>query len=116
MSFSSPVGLGAGLDINGVAPAAFAHFGFGFLEVGPVTLSALQSPEKAIRCVRQRAIRYPLSITANQGVNRLAARLANYGQLPIPLAIRLGYSPGSDATQAARERQHLLGRLAPYAS
>src|SRR5579864_7212986 len=43
LSFSSPVGLGAGLDINGVAVAGFAHFGFGFLEIGPVTLNPLAS-------------------------------------------------------------------------
>lgn len=35
--FSSPVGLAAGLDKNGVATPAFAALGFGFLEVGTVT-------------------------------------------------------------------------------
>ncbi|WP_291429095.1 quinone-dependent dihydroorotate dehydrogenase [Deinococcus sp.] len=36
-TFSSPVGLAAGLDKNGVAVPAFSALGFGFLEVGTVT-------------------------------------------------------------------------------
>lgn len=115
LSFSSPVGLGAGLDINGVALAAFAHFGFGFLEVGPVTLNALQSGESASRRIEQQAICYP-AVTANQGAQRLVARLRRYGPLSIPLAIRLGYVPGQNAVQAAHERQQLIELLASYAS
>ena len=35
--FTSPVGLAAGLDKNGVAVPAFSALGFGFIEVGTVT-------------------------------------------------------------------------------
>jgi dihydroorotate dehydrogenase len=115
LTFSSPVGLGAGLDVNAVAPAAFAHFGFGFLEVGPVTLNAIQPLEKVVRDVEHQAICYP-AVTANHGASHLAGRLRKIGALRVPLGIRLGYAPGLDAVQAAHERQQLIEQLAPYAS
>jgi len=34
------LGLGAGVDPEGLMVAAFARFGFGFLEVGPLTVEA----------------------------------------------------------------------------
>jgi hypothetical protein len=36
--FPSPIGLGPALDADAVALPALARFGFGFLDVGPVTL------------------------------------------------------------------------------
>src|SRR5690348_11864658 len=37
LDLPSPVGLGAGLDPNLVGLPALARFGFGYLEIGPVT-------------------------------------------------------------------------------
>jgi dihydroorotate dehydrogenase len=115
MAFISPVGLGAGIDTHAVAPAALSHFGFGFLEVGPVTLNPIQSDAKMQRQLETQAIIYP-DLPVNHGVAKLVARLQKYGTLKIPLAIRLGYQPGSNAIQAAQEGQQLIEQLAPYAS
>ena len=41
LAFPGAVGLGAGIDSAGVATPALARFGFGFLELGPVTARAL---------------------------------------------------------------------------
>src|SRR5262245_29412040 len=38
ITFPSPVGLGVGIDPQAVGLPALARFGFGFVEVGPVTL------------------------------------------------------------------------------
>ncbi len=46
ISFKNPVGLAAGFDKNGEAVRAMSGFGFGFLEVGTVTLVAQPGNEK----------------------------------------------------------------------
>lgn len=40
LRFAAPVGLGAQVDPSGRAAQAFAEFGFGFIEVGPLALEA----------------------------------------------------------------------------
>ena len=42
LEFPSPVGLGCGTDIEAVAVPALSRFGFGFIEVGPVTCRPLR--------------------------------------------------------------------------
>ena len=54
LSFTSPVGLAAGFDKNGVAAEGLAALGFGFLEIGTVT--NLAQPGNA----RPRLFRLPL--------------------------------------------------------
>lgn len=46
LALSSPVGLGAGIDTQNVAIDALGKFGFGLLEVGPLDLSSVDSPQK----------------------------------------------------------------------
>src|SRR5690349_684603 len=59
LHFPGPVGLGAGLDVHAVGTAALAHFGFGFLEIGPVTLEPVQVTTSIERRVMQQTISYP---------------------------------------------------------
>jgi len=56
--FPGPVGLAAGLDAHTVGLKALAQFGFGFLEVGPVTLEPVCSVERIERCRGQSTIWY----------------------------------------------------------
>src|SRR5690349_2937995 len=51
--FPSPVGLGAGLDVDAIALRALAHFGFGFLEVGPVLREPIAVREVERRVAQQ---------------------------------------------------------------
>src|SRR4051812_44765930 len=41
LTFVSPVGLGAGVDLHTVGSRALAQFGFSYLEVGPVSLHSI---------------------------------------------------------------------------
>src|SRR5215468_5716611 len=43
INFPGPVGLSAGLDPHFVAVQALSQFGFGFIEVGPVTKAPITS-------------------------------------------------------------------------
>src|SRR3982751_3371694 len=51
MSFRSPLGMAAGFDKNGLVADPLAKLGFGFVEVGTVTLEA-QSGNKRPRMFR----------------------------------------------------------------
>jgi dihydroorotate dehydrogenase len=48
LELPSPVGLAAGIDVRGNAIGAVARFGFGLIEVGPVSLSGRQSSGEVI--------------------------------------------------------------------
>jgi dihydroorotate dehydrogenase len=114
-TFASPIGLGAGLDVNGVAANGFAHFGFGFLELGPITLAPIDSDAPISRRIDEQSIVYP-DLPVNAGVEALIARLKKYKNPNVPLAIRLGIRPGANPLDAAREHAELMRRLASVAA
>ncbi|GAA1028300.1 quinone-dependent dihydroorotate dehydrogenase [Virgisporangium ochraceum] len=91
--FPNPVGLAAGMDKNGVALRSWPALGFGFVEVGTVTLHAQPGNP------RPRLFRLPVTGAIvnrmgfnNAGAAALAARLERLGPLPYPLGISLGKS------------------------
>lgn len=105
----APVGLAALIDPNGSAAAAFARFGVGFVEIGPVgTIASAGECEWKVDCVAG-------SVTACGGeavaaaddiVQRLPATTAD-----VPLWIRIA----NDApTAAARVAARLHGRAALF--
>src|SRR5262245_2168592 len=59
IDFPTSVGLGPGLDTAAAALPALARFGFGFLEVGPVTLRGLIADRRFERRPSQEAIWLP---------------------------------------------------------
>lgn len=76
LHFPNPIGLAAGFDKDGVASGIWADLGFGFAELGTVTLKAQPGNP------RPRLFRLPLDQAAlnrmgfnNQGAGAMAARL-----------------------------------------
>ncbi|MFC5450819.1 dihydroorotate dehydrogenase [Paenibacillus aestuarii] len=111
-----PVGLGGGLDPHGIAQKALAQFGFGFIEIGPVTVQPVHETAAAIgRYGEQEAIAYPDGY-ANDGLDALARRLGKGTGRRLPHFIRLRPMPGSTPREALSQQQELLARLAPYAA
>ena len=95
LDFDNPVGLAAGFDKDGIGAALWAHFGFGFAELGTVTLHG------QVGNPRPRLFRLPQDHAAlnrmgfnNQGADSLAARLKQLPSpsAPFPLGINLGKS------------------------
>jgi dihydroorotate dehydrogenase (fumarate)/dihydroorotate dehydrogenase len=90
LTFPNPVGLPGGFDKNGVAVSAISTVGFGFLEVGSVSLHpSAGNPE------RPRLFRLPLDESLrvfygvpNDGCEAVARRLAGV-RLAVPLGINL---------------------------
>jgi dihydroorotate dehydrogenase len=113
--FDNPVGLAAGMDKDGVALRAWPALGFGFVEVGTVTCRAQPGND------RPRLVRLPASEAVinrmgfnNAGAAALAAKLAAYGPLPVPLGISLGRSRTTPLADAAEDYLASLRLLEPY--
>jgi dihydroorotate dehydrogenase len=114
--FPNPVGLAAGMDKDGVSLRAWPAFGFGFVEVGTVT----RHPQPGNP--RPRLFRLPADGAVinrmgfnNHGAAALAARLAAYGELPVPLGISLGKSKLTPLDQATGDYLASLRELSAYA-
>jgi dihydroorotate dehydrogenase len=115
ISFSCPIGLGTGIDDDAKALSAMARFGFGFLEVGPVTTEPI-SPTRAIELLSdQEAIRHP-DPPANLGVEMMDRRLACQQPIGIPLVVRVGCAPGAPSEKATADCIEVINRLAPHAA
>ncbi|GGA35321.1 hypothetical protein CYANOKiyG1_52920 [Okeania sp. KiyG1] len=90
LNFKNPVGLAAGFDKDGVAINALPQLGFGFAELGTVTLH--EQPGNP----QPRLFRLPIDRAAlnrmgfnNQGAAALAMRLQSQGKnIPDTLSIR----------------------------
>jgi dihydroorotate dehydrogenase len=121
LTFSNPVGLAAGFDKDGLASGAWAGLGFGFAELGTVTLypQAGNLRPRLFRLPQDRAVLNRMGFN-NQGAAAMATKLqsdkfpAVIGKLPptqtqtlhnsklkIPLGINLGKSKITPLEQAA---------------
>ncbi|WP_134685888.1 dihydroorotate dehydrogenase [Brevibacillus migulae] len=115
ISFDSPVGLGAGLDVHARALPALAKFGFGYLEAGPVTVLPVKTEQPIQRITGTADIFYP-DPPPNDGAAAWVNRLQRIGTLPVPLAMRIGCSIASSPAKAAYELLTLMELLEPYCS
>lgn len=123
LSFSNPIGLAAGFDKDGVAAGIWPAFGFGFAELGTVTLHAQPGNPSP------RLFRLPLDQAAlnrmgfnNQGAAALAERLQikqaawaeqGRGQM-FPLGINLGKSKITPLEAAAEDYLGSFRQLKPF--
>lgn len=125
--FANPVGLAAGFDKDGLAAGVWADFGFGFAELGTVTLQAQPGNPKP------RLFRLPLDQAAlnrmgfnNQGAAALAKRLelhirsqnqlehSAFGPSSFPLGINLGKSKNTPLEAAVEDYVGSFRLLQPY--
>jgi dihydroorotate dehydrogenase len=112
IDFRTAVGLGPGLDTAAVALPALARFGFGFFEVGPVTVEGCKSRPSLARLPDQQAIWFPeppesLSLRAIRPIVAEASRLG------LPLIVRLGYRAEATSQEATNECEQILRQEAP---
>ena len=113
LRFPTAVGLGAGIDVTAGALAALSRFGFGFVELGPVTRHPVRhEPGQCVeRDDREASIIYH-SPPDNPGVDALADRLARRRRGTIPLVARLATAPGT--ATAIDDMRAMAHRLAPF--
>ncbi|AKG21877.1 quinone-dependent dihydroorotate dehydrogenase [Calothrix sp. 336/3] len=107
LNFSNPVGLAAGFDKDGVATQVWSSLGFGFAEIGTVTLhSQPGNPRpRLFRLIDDRAALNRMGFN-NAGAQDMAHRLGfrrqgNLGNIPI--GINLGKSKITPLESAAED-------------
>lgn len=115
LKFPNPLGLAAGFDKDGMAARLWGNFGFGFAELGTVTLHAQPGNPRPrlFRLLQDKAVLNRMGFN-NQGAEALAQRLAA-GKVEslehnpqgshsiIPLGINLGKSKVTPLEAAAAD-------------
>jgi dihydroorotate dehydrogenase len=115
LTFPSPIGIAAGFDKNALLMPMLAALGFGFVEVGTVTLRP-QSGNP-----RPRLFRYPQHHALinrlgfnNDGADAVAERLKSW--IPtVPLFVNVGKNRDVPIDAAADDYGACAATLAPYA-
>lgn len=112
LTFPNPVGVAAGLDKNGLAPAALTALGFGHVEVGTVTPApqAGNPRPRLFRLPEDRALINRLGFP-NDGVEAVARRLRSVRLAPARLGLNIGKGRETPLERAAEDYLLLLERL-----
>jgi dihydroorotate dehydrogenase len=121
LRFPTPLGLAAGFDKNGTATEMLAALGFGFVEIGSVSIDASRGNvrPRLFRLPEDRAIVVHYGLP-NEGALAIAERLAK-AHLPAPLGINLVKTnrglraPPESSDQMIREYIEAARVLAPRA-
>lgn len=75
LALLSPIGISGGVDPSGIAHKALAQFGPGFMEIGPVTVSAIRNDEPLRNDSVNETIYYP-DYFENDGLAAIAERVS----------------------------------------
>jgi len=119
IDFPNPLGLAAGFDKDAIAAGAWSSFGFGFAEMGSITLHGQSgNPQpRLFRLLKDEAILNRMGFN-NLGAAIVAERLRAYHQqITIPIGINLGKSkitPLSEAKNDYLQSFQLLQDLGDY--
>ena len=115
MSFPNPIGIAAGFDKNATMMPMLAALGFGFIEVGTVTLRSQPGNP------RPRLFRYPEQGALinrmgfnNDGADAVAERLAGWLS-PVPLFVNVGKNRDVPLDAAADAYAACAAKLTPHA-
>ena len=115
-SFSNPLGLAAGFDKHAQVTSALYRLGFGFVEVGGVTLNAQAGNPKPrlFRLAEDKAVINRMGLNSI-GAEAVARNLSRHRRADLsgPLAVNLGLN--KDANDPASDYGALARTLAPYA-
>ena len=115
LTFRSPIGIAAGFDKNGLLMPMLAALGFGFVEVGTVTLRPQpgNSPPRLFRYPKSRALVNRLGFN-NDGAAVVAERLKSW-QRTVPLFVNVGKNRDVPIEAAPDDYGACAMKLAPYA-
>jgi dihydroorotate dehydrogenase len=115
MTFPNPIGIAAGFDKNATMMPMLAALGFGFIEVGTVTLYAQPGNP------RPRLFRYPGQGALinrmgfnNDGADAVAERLGGW-RSPVPVFVNIGKNRDVTLNAAADAYAACAAKLTPHA-
>ena len=119
LSFPNPLGIAAGMDKDAKAVRGWANLGFGFVEIGGVTMEPQEGNPKPrmFRVNKLQALVNRMGFN-NLGSLKVAERLAKAkakGKWPnVPVAANIGKSEKTANEDAAVDYSTTLGRLWPH--
>jgi len=113
MTFRSSLGLGPYLDRQLKALPALARFGFGWLNLGPVSVIASPDEDHLVRQVEEEAILFSAP-ESNAGVHALLPRIIEAGRLNVPLMASLAVVQPWDVSHATAQCQQLIETLSGH--
>ena len=115
LRFPSPVGIAAGFDKNATMMPMLAALGFGFVEVGTVTLKpqAGNARPRLFRYPEHRALINRMGFN-NDGADAVAERLQRW-ERSVPLFVNVGKNRDVPLEAAADAYAECYRRLAPHA-
>ncbi|MGE5703050.1 MAG: dihydroorotate dehydrogenase, partial [Clostridia bacterium] len=108
-----PVGLAGELDRDLLGLPALQRFGFGFLEIGPVTLQPLSGEEPVERIVAECAVYDPYPL-ANLGLLSMLKKLEASPSNGTTRVAKIGHAPLATPRAAAAEQIFLMQALSPF--
>lgn len=113
--FPNPVGLAGGFDKDGVAVQALAALGFGFIEVGTVTLRPQRGNPRPrlFRLPQSRAVINRMGFN-NAGAEALAKQLRRVWPPAAPVGVSLGKNKTTPEDRAAEDYCQALRLVHPY--
>jgi dihydroorotate dehydrogenase len=114
IDFQTFVGLGPWLDTRAVALPALARFGFGFLEVGPITVEGNTASRPVERFDEGQALWFSVP-PDSLALKEAAQRLAVASRQGLPLIARLGYKSEANPERINDECGQLIGGLSTHA-
>ncbi|REK71425.1 hypothetical protein [Paenibacillus paeoniae] len=110
LTLLSPIGISGGVDPSGVAHKALAQFGPGFMEFGPVTITAIRSDSKIRNDSASEMIYYP-DYFENDGLTAIAERLTRR-EHKLPQFARLTALPDASTDEAIEQLSEMMDKLA----
>ena len=115
LTFPSPVGIAAGFDKNAQMMPFLAALGFGFVEVGTVTLrpQAGNPKPRLFRYPHEHAVINRMGFN-NDGADAVAARLRSW-QRSVPLFVNVGKNRDVPLEGAVEAYVECYRRVAPHA-
>ena len=113
--FPNPLGLAAGFDKDGKLAALLPALGFGFLEIGSVTLEPQSGNPRPrlFRAPEARALINRMGFNS-EGARLVARRLASQPKPSVPLGINLGLNKDTEAAKAPAAYARTFRILADY--
>ncbi|HXT00511.1 MAG TPA: quinone-dependent dihydroorotate dehydrogenase [Elusimicrobiota bacterium] len=113
--FPNPLGLAAGFDKDGKLVPVLPGLGFGFLEIGSVTLEPQpgNSHPRLFRDPEARALVNRMGFNS-EGARLVARRLASRPRCAVPLGINLGLNKGTEPAKAPAAYARTFAILAEH--
>ncbi len=114
INFPTAIGLGPWLDTHAVALPALSRFGFGFLEVGPVTVEGNVAGRPVERLDDRQALWFSTR-PDTLALTDISQRLKEASCLGLPVMARLGFPNEAPVELVNDECRRLIRELAPHA-